>query len=191
MSLDDFYAYMPMHCYVYVPSREMWPASSVNARIAPVPGPNNKSVPASTWLDQHKAVEQMSWCPGLPLLVRDRLVAEGGWIERGGVSCFNLYRAPTLEPGDAGNAGPWLDHVRRVFGDNADHIVKWLAQRAQRPGEKSNHALVLHRLSVVSLPMPGLPPSTSAWLIFSPGRCALCVRHFTIWSALSPNTRRT
>ena len=37
VSLDDFYAYMPMHCYVYVPSREMWPASSVNARIAPIP----------------------------------------------------------------------------------------------------------------------------------------------------------
>ena len=143
VSLDDFYAYMPMHCYVYVPSREMWPASSVNARIAPIPGPDNKSMPASTWLDQHKAVEQMSWCPGLPMLVRDRLVAEGGWIERGGVSCFNLYRAPTLEPGDAGNAGPWLDHVRRVFGNNADHIVRWLAQRVQRPGEKINHALVL------------------------------------------------
>ena len=44
--------------------------------------------------------------PRAALLVRDRLVAEGGWIERGGVSCFNLYRAPTLEPGDAGNAGP-------------------------------------------------------------------------------------
>ena len=74
VSIDDFYAYMPMHCYVYAPSREMWPASSVNARIAPIPGPNNKSMPASTWLDQHKPVEQMSWCPGLPMLVRDRLI---------------------------------------------------------------------------------------------------------------------
>ena len=143
VSIDDFYAYMPMHCYVYAPSREMWPASSVNARIAPIPGPNNKSVPASTWLDQHKPVEQMSWCPGLPMLVRDRLIADGGWIKRRGVSCFNLYRAPTLEPGDAGNAAPWLDHVRRVFGDNANHIVKWLAQRVQFPEVKINHALVL------------------------------------------------
>ena len=66
VSLDDFYAYMPMHCYIFAPSREMWPASSVNARIAPIPGPDNKSVPASTWLDQHKAVEQMTWAPGCP-----------------------------------------------------------------------------------------------------------------------------
>ena len=34
---EDFYAYMPMHHYIFVPSRELWPASSVNARIAPLP----------------------------------------------------------------------------------------------------------------------------------------------------------
>jgi hypothetical protein len=37
VSLDDFHAYMPAHNYIYAPSREPWPASSVNARIAPVP----------------------------------------------------------------------------------------------------------------------------------------------------------
>ena len=85
----------------------------------------------------------MSWAPGLPMLVQDRLISESGWIERTGVGCFNLYRAPAVERGDAGNAGRWLDHVRYVFDDNADHIVKWLAQRVQHPEEKINHALVL------------------------------------------------
>jgi hypothetical protein len=37
VSLDDFQAYMPIHSYMYTPSRELWPASSVNARIPPVP----------------------------------------------------------------------------------------------------------------------------------------------------------
>jgi 5S rRNA maturation endonuclease (ribonuclease M5) len=37
VSLDDFHAYMPQHNYIYVPSREPWPATSVNARIPPVP----------------------------------------------------------------------------------------------------------------------------------------------------------
>ncbi len=37
VTLDDFYAYMPMHNYIYTPSRELWPAASVNARIPPVP----------------------------------------------------------------------------------------------------------------------------------------------------------
>jgi Family of unknown function (DUF5906) len=143
VSPDDFYAYMPAHRYIYAPSREMWPASSVNARVPPIPGPDNKGIPASAWLDRHRPVEQMTWCPGLPMLVRNRLISEGGWIERTGVSCFNLYRAPTIEPGNAAAAEPWLSHVRRVFGNDAEHIVNWLAHRVQWPGVKINHALVL------------------------------------------------
>ena len=34
VSLDDFNAYMPTHSYIFTPSREMWPAASVNARIS-------------------------------------------------------------------------------------------------------------------------------------------------------------
>jgi 5S rRNA maturation endonuclease (ribonuclease M5) len=33
VSLEDFHAFMPAHSYIFTPSREMWPASSVNARI--------------------------------------------------------------------------------------------------------------------------------------------------------------
>ena len=40
-------------------------------------------------------------------------------------------------------ASPWLEHVEKVFGADADHIVKWLAQRVQNPSCKLNHALVL------------------------------------------------
>ena len=28
-------------------------------------------------------------------MIRDRLIADGGWIERP-VACFNLYRPPTI-----------------------------------------------------------------------------------------------
>lgn len=31
VTAEDFYAYMPTHQYIFVPSRELWPASSVNA----------------------------------------------------------------------------------------------------------------------------------------------------------------
>jgi hypothetical protein len=37
VSLTDFYAYMPLHKYIFVPTRDLWPAVSVNARIKPVP----------------------------------------------------------------------------------------------------------------------------------------------------------
>jgi Family of unknown function (DUF5906) len=142
VSLDDFHAHMPMHSYIFAPTREMWPASSVNARIPPIAA-GAKKINASTWLDQNKPVEQMTWAPGEPMLVRDRLIADGGWINRRGVTCFNLYRPPTIELGDPGQAGPWLNHVRRVFPDDADHIIKWFAHRVQRPEEKINHGLVL------------------------------------------------
>jgi hypothetical protein len=155
VSLDDFHAYMVLHSYIFAPTRELWPPASVNARIPQQPlfGSDGKPVldkkgdpkliPANTWLDQHRACEQMTWAPGLPMLIRNRLIAEGGWIEKDGVTTFNLYRQPTIEPGNAAEAGPWLDHVRKVYGDNADHIVSWLAHRVQRPQEKINHAIVL------------------------------------------------
>lgn len=155
VSLEDFYAYMPTHNYIYIPAREMWPSGSVNARIPPITfvdptgqpildnKGNPKKVSAATWLDQNRPVEQMSWAPGLPQLIDDQLISHGGWIERKGVSCFNLYRAPAIRLGDAALAGPWLEHVQLVYPNDADHIIKWLAQRVQRPQEKINHAIVL------------------------------------------------
>jgi hypothetical protein len=137
--LEDFYAYMPMSGqYIFTPSGEMWPAASVNARLK---APDGKTK-ASIWISQNRPVEQMTWAPGLPPLIRDRLISEGGWINHDGMQCFNQYRPPTIPLGDADKVGPWLEHIERVYGDNIDHIVKWLAQRVQNPGCKLNHALV-------------------------------------------------
>ena len=155
VTLDDFQAYMPNHAYIFTPSRELWPGSSVDARIPPVPVVDEDGTPvldkrgtprcltASDWLDQHRPVEQMTWIPGRPMLIRDRLVSEGGWIDRPGCTTFNLYRPPRVGHGDPDQASRWLDHLREVYPDNADHIVRWLAHRVQRPDEKINHALVL------------------------------------------------
>jgi hypothetical protein len=153
--LGDFYAYMPMHNYIFAPSREPWPGSSVNSRIAPIPvvdangqpqldkNGEQKFISPSKWLDQHQPVEQMTWAPGLPMIIADRLISNGGWIERRDVSCFNLYRPPTIVPGDANEAGPWLDHVRKIYPTDADHIIAWFAWRVQKPEVKINHCLLL------------------------------------------------
>jgi hypothetical protein len=155
VSIEDFYSYMPQHNYIFAPSREPWPASSVYARIPPIPAVDArgnevlgddgkpKTIKASTWLDQNKPVEQMTWAPGLPMIIQARLISGGGWIERKGVSCFNLYRAPTLKPGNAAKADPWLEHLSKVYPNDAGHIIAWLAHRVQRPQQKINHALVL------------------------------------------------
>ena len=80
---------------------------------------------------------------GLPKVIRDLLISDGGWIDRKGVACFNLYREPTIGHGDATKAGPWITHIRRVYPADADHLINFFAHRVQRPEEKINHAIVL------------------------------------------------
>jgi hypothetical protein len=143
VTVEDFYAHMATpHGYIFVPTRELWPAASVNARIPAISG-GAKPVSASKWIDKNKPIEQMTWCPGLPLIVEDRLISEGGWIERRGAKCFNLYRPPAIRPGDPARAQQWLDHIAKVFPDDVQDIVNWCAQRVQHPEVKINHALVL------------------------------------------------
>lgn len=155
VSLDDFSAYMPMHHYIFEPTGAPWPAGSVNARLPkvkltdasgkPVLGDDGEQVElsASAWLDRFRPVEQMTWAPGLPPKIHGRLILDGGWIDRAGITVFNLYRRPRIDPGDPDKAGPWLDHVAYVYPNEASHIISWLAHRVQRPQDKINHALVL------------------------------------------------
>jgi hypothetical protein len=142
VTLESFWAYMPMHQYIFEPAGELWPAASVNARLGTVCA-DGEELAASKWLDRHRPVEQMTWAPGEPKIIRHRLISQGGWIDHRGATVFNLYRPPCLPEGDASDIAPWLDHLHRLFGDDAEHVALWLAHRVQRPGEKINHALVL------------------------------------------------
>lgn len=155
VSLDDFHAFMPGHNYIFAPSRELWPSTSVNARIPPQQALDRDGepqtdddgepvfVPANRWLDQHRPVEQMTWAPGEALVICDRLISEGGWIHRPGCNVFNQYRPPTAVEGDPAKAGPWIELIEKVYPAEAGHIMDWSAHRIQHPEEKINHALVL------------------------------------------------
>jgi len=161
VNLLDFYALMTQHKYIWAPARELWPAISVDARIPPIPllDPDGNPVlytrgghidepveiAASEWLDKHQPVEQVTWAPGEDMVVRNRLISEGGWIGRRRVSCFNLYRPPLLNRGERRKAGRWLRHLLGVYPNKTEawHIIHWLPHRVQRPAEKINHALVL------------------------------------------------
>jgi hypothetical protein len=143
ITLGDFYAHMPSHQYLFVPTRELWPASSVNGRLPPVPGPDGKPISPTVWLDANRPVEQLTWHPALPSLIDDQVLQASGWIRHGGAHVFNLYTPPTPHAGDATQAQPWRDHLARIYPGEAEHIECWLAHRLQYPGEKINHALVL------------------------------------------------
>jgi hypothetical protein len=156
VSKEDFCRYLKQQsAYFFVPCREIWPASSVNARLPRIPVLNKKgqpkrakngktiTLPATCWIDENRCVEQATWHPGLPLYINDRLAVAGGWVHKRGTRSFNLYRPPNIVPGDASKATLWVDHVHKIYPDEAEHIIWWLAHHRQHPGDKVNHALVL------------------------------------------------
>jgi hypothetical protein len=143
VSADDFVAYLPQHAYIFTPTGELWPPASVNASVPAVRVATlDEPLPAAVWLDRHRAVEQMTWAPGFPTIIQNRLVSQGGWIERDGCNTFNLYRPPQIAHGDPSRATPWLDLLSTLYPEHVDHVVGWCAHRVQRPGDKPNHALV-------------------------------------------------
>jgi hypothetical protein len=156
ITLRDFVAYMPMHQYIFIPTRELWPAVSVNGLLPQVPrldrqgrpilnkksGAQRTEKPAD-WLDKNKAMHQMTWAPGYPQIIRDKLVDNGGWSIRKGTNSFNLYVPPTLTPGNANDVMPWTSHIENIYPEDKQHIINFLAHRVQFPGDKINHALLL------------------------------------------------
>src|SRR5262245_54572394 len=77
----DFYAYLPSHRHIFTPTREPWPAARVNEKLGWI-----CRVKAARWLDRNRSVEQMTWMPGAPMVVSDRLVSDGGWVAQKGCS---------------------------------------------------------------------------------------------------------
>src|SRR5262245_23287490 len=158
VTIADFVAYLPDHKYIFMPTGAFWTAEGVEACLPKVPvlkngkpvliksGPKKgepATVPATVVLDRERPVHHLTWAPGQPPLIRDKLIIDGGWVDRNKVTTFNLYRPPTLKHGDAKKAGRWLELVERVYPQDHKRIVLYLAHRVQRPHDKINHGLVL------------------------------------------------
>jgi hypothetical protein len=143
-SFDDFVAYLPEHKYIFRPTGALWPAQTINSVLGPS---------GAYELDAANPVHSMAWSPGAGEIVKDRvLTVTGGWVDAPGKNSYNLYRAPPpIEGGDATQAGPWVDHIRKLFpGDDgmslsleASHLIKCFAHRVRFPGIKINHGIIL------------------------------------------------
>jgi hypothetical protein len=131
---EQFYAVMPQGSYVFTITGEFWSAPMIDKRFGKK---------TSTWIAKNRPVEQMTWAPGEGEIIHDKIIREGGWLAELGMRVFNQYRAPKPNGGDPAQAGPWLDHVKKLYPDDWEHIQVWCAQRVQFPQIKINHALVL------------------------------------------------
>jgi hypothetical protein len=161
VTIDDFYGYMPQNNYIFARNGSFWPAESIDKRLKPVMLTDAQGEPirgepksgeelgkikyikASWWISKHRPVETMTWAPGQPRLLIDTIADEGGLHFDTGVQCYNLYRPPRIQGGDARKARPWLRHIFKLYGKDAKHMVRWFAHRVQRPEIKINHALVI------------------------------------------------
>jgi len=75
LAFEDFCAYAPTRACIYLPCRTPWPNASIDTRLPrrPLLDANGnpvrdgrgkvKMIPASTWLEQNRSVETLTWAP--------------------------------------------------------------------------------------------------------------------------------
>ena len=102
LSLNDFYAYMPTHSYIFVPTRERWPASSVNSRIQAVKIGNEET--------------KMACAASYQTLLRigTKVPYTGGANRRVVMAVYGYCRVSTDEQARDGNSLPAQE--RRIAG---------------------------------------------------------------------------
>ena len=145
IDFTDFYALAPANRCIYRPTRDIWPNEAVDNRLPPRPlldaggnpvriGGKVKMIPASKWLAQHRSVERMTWAPGEPEVIEDKLLIDDSWVEKSGARTYNTYLPPTIRLGDPSQAQRWRDLWFKLYSaDAAEHNIAWLAHRRQHP----------------------------------------------------------
>lgn len=151
-SLDAYFYSAPDGLYIDRITRAMWPAKSVDASVKQWETREVRNadgtvkdvrIQPSKWLEKHRAVHQMTWLPGAGEIAEDVVIMEAGEVPSPGNRVFNLYRPPANFDGEALQAGKWLEHLRAIYPDDAEHLCRWMAYQVQQPAGKCNHALVL------------------------------------------------
>jgi hypothetical protein len=149
LRLKDFWMHAPSYQFIFAKTGDLWPGSSVDSRVPGSPTGEvdsrgkEKLEPAHSVIARTRCVEQLTWYPGEPQVIEDKLLVNGQWQAQEGSRVYNLYRPAVKREGDPKKAGPWLDLMARLYPDDFGHLVAWFAHRVQRPGQKVNHAIVL------------------------------------------------
>lgn len=143
--LGNFVYYGPGNNYIYRPTISYWIAAAVDAAVSPV-NENGKIVKASEWLKMNQLVTSMTCDPAIEEdYLKGHDCRNGEIVQVPGAAMFNTYRKPTIEPGDARLAQPFVDHVNKIFNKpgDADQFLNYMAHRVQKPFEKPRFALMI------------------------------------------------
>jgi hypothetical protein len=153
--LCDFFAYGPQNKCMHVMTRKLWSKETINEclpKVAIVTRNGKLKVNAAgspilikpaSWLMQNRLITDITWVPGLPMLIYDKVVINGvGWIDAPGKVVFNSYIPPEPSDGDPRKAGPWVWLAHKLYGRYARRVIWWFAHRAQLPQKKINHGIM-------------------------------------------------
>jgi hypothetical protein len=78
----------------------------------------------------------------MPMVIKDRLIMGGGWVDVAGDNVFNEYRPPNVITGNASQVGRWLDHFKLIYSDTYEYMILGIASKVQHPEVKINHCQV-------------------------------------------------
>lgn len=95
-------------------------------------------------IENDQVVEGVAWWPGMPRIIKDVLCANGEDKHVQGRRTLNTYLAPSHHAaGDSAMAAFWIDHVRKLWPEDADVLLDYFAHTIQHPEEKINFGIVL------------------------------------------------
>lgn len=163
-ALEDFVSYLPEAKYIDKRTGTIWDTTGINRAFPPIPSGRHFTNQSDS-IDAERPIHGLTWLPGEERIIENTAIIEGGRITLPGHHVFNQYRPPHALPGNAAQAGPWIDLLEKVYSDDAEHIACWFAHRVQRPHEKLNHAIVLggHPGIGKDSLIQGVIPAVGAW----------------------------
>jgi hypothetical protein len=96
-------------------------------------------------IENDQFVEGSTWWPGREKIIKDWFIDKDGAYPSAGRRSFNQYRAPPPLAGEAGAAGPWIEHVTKLWPteEEREFFFDYCAHMVQRPEVKCNAAVVL------------------------------------------------
>lgn len=96
-------------------------------------------------VENDRFVEGSTWWPGMPQLIRDWFIDANGFYKSPGRRIYNQYKAAPEALGDASAAGPWVEHVKRLWPEPVEHefFFDYAAHLVQFPAVKCNAGIVL------------------------------------------------
>lgn len=143
--LGNFVFYGPGNNFIYRPTVSYWISPAVDSAVSPI-NENGKIIKASDWLRANQLVTSMTCDPAIDDdYIRGYDCRNGESVEVAGAAMYNTYRKPTIEPGAANHATPFVDHVHKIFNKpgDADQFLNYMAHRVQTPWEKPRFALLI------------------------------------------------